>query len=235
MRDSFTTDILAQSARCCCESLDIVVSSEGTNERAIITQARKHAMEVKAVENFKKKFDYVDPDKANTGIAFLVVCDMLLTGFDAPIEQVMYIDKRVKDHNLLQTIARVNRIAKGKTRGYIVDYVGLTDHLKNALSIYAADDQKDVEGTLTDIAGELPVLEARYQRLLNLFVDNGVAEIEDFVQQRIKDTAHELAVLVLGWSTSGAIRPKCRSCVESYQTCYCSRASMPSPIRATRS
>ena len=60
----------------------------------------------------------------------------------------MYIDKRVKDHNLLQTIARVNRIAKGKTRGYIVDYIGLTDHLKEALSIYAADDKKDVEGTL---------------------------------------------------------------------------------------
>jgi type I restriction enzyme R subunit len=173
----------------------VVVSSEGTNERAIITQARKHAMESNAIENFKKKFDYADPDKANTGIAFLVVCDMLLTGFDAPIEQVMYIDKRVKDHNLLQTIARVNRIAKGKTRGYIVDYIGLTDHLKNALSIYAADDQKDVEGTLTDITGELPVLEARYRRLLNLFVDNGVAEIEDFVQQRIKDTGHELAVL----------------------------------------
>lgn len=173
----------------------VVVSSEGTNERAIITQARKHALESNAVENFKKKFDYADPDKAHTGIAFLVVCDMLLTGFDAPIEQVMYIDKRVKDHNLLQTIARVNRIAKGKTRGYIVDYIGLTDHLKNALSIYAADDQKDVEGTLTDITGELPVLEARYRRLLNLFVDNSVTEIEDFVQQRIKDTGHELAVL----------------------------------------
>lgn len=97
----------------------VVVSSEGTNERAIITQARKHAIETNAVENFKKKFDHTDPDKANTGIAFLVVCDMLLTGFDAPIEQVMYIDKRVKDHNLLQTIARVNRIAKGKTRGFI--------------------------------------------------------------------------------------------------------------------
>ncbi|QDU25853.1 Type I restriction enzyme R protein [Anatilimnocola aggregata] len=173
----------------------VVVSSEGTNERAIITQARKHAIESNAVENFKKKFDYIEPDKANTGIAFLVVCDMLLTGFDAPIEQVMYIDKRVKDHNLLQTIARVNRIAKGKTRGYIVDYIGLTDHLKSALSIYAADDQKDVESTLTDITGELPVLETRYRRLLNLFVDNGVVEIGDFVQQQIKNTAHELAVL----------------------------------------
>ena len=62
----------------------VVISSEGTNERAIITQARKQAQEVKAVENFKRQFDYDDPDKANTGIAFLVVCDMLLTGFDAP-------------------------------------------------------------------------------------------------------------------------------------------------------
>ena len=173
----------------------VVVSTEGTNERAIITRARKHAMEVKAVENFKKEFDYDDPEKTNTGVAFLIVCDMLLTGFDAPIEQVMYIDKVVKAHNLLQTIARVNRIAKGKTRGYIVDYIGLTDHLKDALSIYAADDQKDVEETLTDIAGELPVLEARYRRLLNLFVENGVAEIEDFVRQRIKDAVQELAVL----------------------------------------
>ena len=56
-------------------------------------------------------FDHEDPDKELTGIAFLVVCDMLLTGFDAPIEQVMYIDKRLKEHNLLQAIARVNRVA----------------------------------------------------------------------------------------------------------------------------
>lgn len=173
----------------------VVVSSEGTNERAIITLARKHAIEVKAVESFKRKFEYDDPDKVNTGIAFLIVCDMLLTGFDAPIEQVMYIDKVVKAHNLLQTIARVNRIAKGKTRGYIIDYIGLTDHLKEALSIYAADDKQDIEGTLTDITSELPVLEARYRRLLNLFTDNGVNEIAEFVEQRIKDKADELAVL----------------------------------------
>ena len=63
-----------------------------------------------------------------TGIAFLIVCDMLLTGFDAPIEQVMYIDKRLKEHNLLQAIARVNRVAKGKQRGFIVDYIGLANH-----------------------------------------------------------------------------------------------------------
>ena len=93
----------------------VVISSEGTNERLVITQARKHAQAIDAVENFKRKFDYSDPAKVNTGIAFLIVCDMLLTGFDAPIEQVMFIDKKVKNHNLLQTIARVNRIARGKT------------------------------------------------------------------------------------------------------------------------
>jgi type I restriction enzyme R subunit len=71
----------------------VVVSSDGTNEAAYITQARKEAQRMNAVENFCRNFDFEDPDKEYTGIAFLIVCDMLLTGFDAPIEQVMYIDK----------------------------------------------------------------------------------------------------------------------------------------------
>ena len=173
----------------------VVVSSEGTNERAVIVQARKHAQAVDAVENFKRKFDLDDPEKVNTGIAFLIVCDMLLTGFDAPIEQVMYIDKKVKNHDLLQTIARVNRVAKGKSRGYIVDYIGLTDHLREALSIYAADDQKDLEDSLKDITSEIPVLETRYRRLVNLFTGLGVAEIEGFAQQTIADPEQAYDIL----------------------------------------
>lgn len=173
----------------------VVVSSEGTNERAVITQARKQGQEIDAVENFKRQFDYDNPEKINTGVAFLVVCDMLLTGFDAPIEQVMYIDKKVKDHNLLQTIARVNRVAKGKTRGYIVDYIGLTDHLKDALSIYAADDQQDIREGFKDITSEIPVLEARYRRLIQLFQDQGVAEIEPWVQQKITDAQRTYEIL----------------------------------------
>ena len=54
---------------------------------------------------------------------------MLLTGFDAPVEQVMYIDKKLREHNLLQAIARVNRVATNKHRGFIVDYIGLANHL----------------------------------------------------------------------------------------------------------
>ncbi len=173
----------------------VVVSGEGTNEPAVITQARKHAKKVDAVANFKRAFNYDDPEKANTGIGFLIVCDMLLTGFDAHIEQVMYIDKKVKNHNLLQTIARVNRVAKNKKRGFIVDYVGLANHLKEALSIYGTDDQKDIEDTLKDIASEVPILEDRYRRLVSLFKDDGVTDIEGFVQQTITDPSRTRDIL----------------------------------------
>ncbi len=171
---------------------EVVLSADQTNELAVITHARKHSLEVNAIDNFKKPFDYDEPE---TGIAFLVVCDMLLTGFDAPIEQVMYIDKRVKEHTLLQTIARVNRVQPGKMRGYIVDYIGLAHHLKEALSIYAEEDQNEVQSFMKSIATELPVLESRYRRLIQLFKDGGVREIEEFVEQRIKETSKEYSVL----------------------------------------
>ena len=159
----------------------MVVSSDATNELAVITEARKEAKRWNAVENFCKPFDFDDPDKDLTGIAFLIVCDMLLTGFDAPVEQVMYIDKRLREHNLLQAIARVNRVAKGKHRGFIVDYIGLANHLTQALSIYAEEDAQDIQQGLKNLLTELPILEERYQRLLQHFRSAGVAEIEAFV------------------------------------------------------
>jgi type I restriction enzyme R subunit len=123
----------------------VIVSSDATNEAAEITAARRDARERDAVANFCRPFDLDAYDQANTGIAFLVVCDMLLTGFDAPIEQVMYIDKRLKEHNLLQAIARVNRVTHGKQRGFIVDYIGLANHLTDALKIYADEDGEDLK------------------------------------------------------------------------------------------
>lgn len=170
----------------------VIISSEGVNERAEITNARKEARRVNAVSNFKKR---MDPDVPFTGVAFLIVCDMLLTGFDAPIEQVMYIDKKVQGHNLLQTIARVNRRYKGKSRGLIVDYIGLANHLSDALSIYAGDDLEDAMNALRDLSSEIPILEARYYRLINMFKENGITDIEDFAQQRIPDKATEYEVL----------------------------------------
>ena len=129
------------------------------------------------------------------GIAFLVVCDMLLTGFDAPVEQVMYIDKRLKEHNLLQAIARVNRVTRNKERGFIVDYIGLANHLTQALAIYAEEDLADIQAGLKDLLSELPILEERYQRLLQHFRAAGIEAIEAFTKDALSSAEAEVAVV----------------------------------------
>lgn len=169
----------------------VVISSDGTNEKAAFVAARNEKREKDAVENFKKKFD---ADKPETGIAFLIVCDMLLTGFDAPIEQVMYIDKKLKEHNLLQAIARVNRTYPGKTVGYVVDYIGLTENLKEALSLYSGKDQQDILDTFKSVESEMPVLESRYNQLIQLFKGKGVSQIEKLVKQTLKTDAERYEV-----------------------------------------
>ncbi|GAB4255549.1 MAG: HsdR family type I site-specific deoxyribonuclease [Methylomicrobium sp.] len=160
----------------------VVVSSDGTNEPAYITHVRKQAARMNAVDNFCKDFDFDDPDKEYTGIAFLIVCDMLLTGFNAPNEQVMYLDKKLREHTLLQAIARTNRVKKGKKRGYIVDYIGLANHLTEALTLYAASDEmQELHDGLKSITSELPVLEERYHRLLQFFNELGLSQVKAFV------------------------------------------------------
>jgi type I restriction enzyme R subunit len=174
----------------------VVVSSDGTNEPAYITHARKQAARMNAVDNFCRNFDLDDPDKEYTGIAFLIVCDMLLTGFDAPVEQVMYIDKKLREHTLLQAIARTNRVSKGKQRGYIVDYIGLANHLTDALTLYAASDElQELHDGLQNITSELPVLEERYQRLLQQFSALGVKNIRAFVNGDLPNLDADAAVV----------------------------------------
>ena len=173
----------------------VVISAEPTNEPASFTAARTEARRWNAVANFCKPFDLDNPDETLTGIAFLVVCDMLLTGFDAPVEQVMYIDKKLQEHNLLQAIARVNRVAEGKRRGFIVDYIGLANHLTHALSIYAEEDAEDIREGLKSIQSELPILEERYQRLLQHFRAAGVERIEEFVKAMLSGPAEDVAVV----------------------------------------
>lgn len=172
-----------------------VISADATNEPAAFTEARKEAKRWDAVENFCRPFDLDDYDKDLTGIAFLVVCDMLLTGFDAPIEQVMYIDKRLREHNLLQAIARVNRVADHKNRGFIVDYIGLANHLSEALAIYSSEDIEDVRSGLSSIASEVPILEERYQRVLQHFEAAGIADIRAFADGQADSSEAEVATV----------------------------------------
>ncbi|MFI6580236.1 type I restriction endonuclease subunit R [Embleya sp. NPDC050493] len=127
------------------------------------------------VERFLKAF----PDRSAKGekpVAFLIVRTMLLTGFDAPIEQVMYLDRRIKEADLLQAIARVNRTAHGKTAGFVVDYAGISQHLQAAMDAYASE---DAEGVPTDFSAEIARLEPRRNRLRMLFMERGVTPIGD--------------------------------------------------------
>src|SRR5579859_2870109 len=90
-----------------------------------------------------------DPD----GIEVLIVVDRLLTGFDEPRNTVLYIDKPLKEHSLLQAIARVNRLFEGKDFGYVIDYRGVLGELNAALNTYSAladFDTADVAGIIAD-------------------------------------------------------------------------------------
>jgi type I restriction enzyme R subunit len=96
----------------------------------------------------------------NDPLKFLIVTSKLLTGFDAPILQVMYLDKPMKDHNLLQAICRTNRVYSGKTHGLVVDYLGIFDDVATALDF----DEKAVQKVITnldDLKKELPGVVAR--------------------------------------------------------------------------
>jgi type I restriction enzyme R subunit len=72
----------------------------------------------------------------NDSLKIVIVRDMWLTGFDAPCLHTLYVDKPMKGHNLMQAIARVNRVYKDKPGGLIVDYIGIASDLKNALAVY---------------------------------------------------------------------------------------------------
>lgn len=176
-----------------------IVSSLGNNEPGYVSTARREALDTDAKNNFKKDFNYKvleggQYEKPETGIGIICVCDRLLTGFDAPIEQVMYLDKSLKEHDLFQAIARVNRTKKGKTFGLIVDYFGVTKHLSDALAIYTDSDKDKLNNFLTvfrDINKEIPVLEARYKRIINLFKDDSLNDIEKFLEQKFTDEVSE--------------------------------------------
>jgi len=88
-------------------------------------------------------------------LKMVVVCDMWLTGFDVPCLTTMYFDKPLKNHGLIQAIARVNRIFKDKQGGLIVDYIGIADDLKKALSVYDPEIRKETMIPLQDIINKM--------------------------------------------------------------------------------
>lgn len=116
----------------------------------------KHQME-ELLSNFK------NPDEDPK---MVIVVDMLLTGFDVPCLHTMYIDKPMKNHNLLQAIARVNRVYKDKPGGLIVDYIGIADDLKKSLAKYTIE---TIGKFLTDIKSVINQLKEEYDIVSSMF------------------------------------------------------------------
>lgn len=130
------------------------------------------------IANFKKPFEHKDQDK-RSNLAILCVMRMLLTGFDAPVEQALYLDRRIVEHDLLQAIARVNRKRTGKECGYVIDYVGVARELRSALT----DSEEGSEGGARPQTGidavrdEIPRLRDRHQKALDVFRTRGISKL----------------------------------------------------------
>lgn len=140
----------------------VVISGGGTNDKAHLKAYSNPADHERIIKSFKLPFD--GEDEGVTGeVGFIIVNNMLLTGFDAPIEQVMYLDQVIRAHNLLQAIARVNRVADNKTAGFIVDYVGVGHHLREALSDYFEKEQQEILETLQDSESKINDLIAAHK------------------------------------------------------------------------
>lgn len=134
---------------------------------------------INALSNYKNEEEYEETIKSkfiNGDIDILIVVDKLLTGFDAPKASTLYLDKQIKEHNLLQAIARVNRLCDGKDYGYIVDYRGLLGELDKALTMYQDAGleefkEEDIKSSVYYIDTEINNMFEAYEDLKGLFKD----------------------------------------------------------------
>ena len=138
--------------------LKVIMTGDATDELELQPHIRNTERRKRLADRFK------DPDDH---FAIVIVRDMWLTGFDAPSLHTIYIDKPMKGHNLMQAIARVNRVFRDKPGGLVVDYIGLADNLRAALRSYVRDpgsdqpqtDRKPVENDVTlDLDGLVAAL-----------------------------------------------------------------------------
>jgi type I restriction enzyme R subunit len=157
---------------------DVVISGSHNDELHLkpYTDEAKHKATIKS---FKLPFDS-EEEGVRGDMGIVIVNNMLLTGFDAPVEQVMYLDKIIVAHTLLQAIARVNRVAgTSKEKGFVVDYVGVGHHLKRALDNYDEREQKEVLDVLSFPEEELRELQASHAAILEFLKKHGLTDLTD--------------------------------------------------------
>lgn len=152
-----------------------VVFSSSNNDDSGWAQWSDRAEIEQNIKRFKKPLFHKAPEKSDP-LSFLIVKSMLLTGFDAPIAGVMYLDRPIREAELLQAVARVNRTGFGKRYGIVVDYYGVANHLKEALAAYS---DEDIEGALKSLKDEIPLLRDRHLRVVDVLRKQGVDSLVD--------------------------------------------------------
>jgi type I restriction enzyme R subunit len=141
-------------------------------------------------ENYNKQlinaFKYGDTPEV------IIVVDKLLVGFDAPRNTVLYVTRSLKEHALLQAVARVNRLYEGKDYGYVIDYYGVLKNLGEAVDLYGSlgdFDEADVAGSLVDVAEELKTLPQKHSELWDVFKTVGNKRDEEAYEVHLADDA----------------------------------------------
>ena len=213
--------VVCSSRATAVDVFNIISSLPGkkVNPRVVITFGDKRegedddvtAMSISKIKDYHKKYvkplfgdndekytdsvcdDFKNPDG---DINMLIVKDMLLTGFDAPVAGVLYVDKTLQEHNLLQAIARVNRVYKGKDFGLIVDYWGIFKKLRTAIDLYDdaessmnSYDQADIEDAILGPIDEKNKLEQAHKELLDMFLGFDDNTTSDEWQLSLEDEA----------------------------------------------
>ncbi|HRH10391.1 MAG TPA: HsdR family type I site-specific deoxyribonuclease, partial [Bacteroidia bacterium] len=163
--------IVCMSRRNCVKMFDALKKIEGCPEIAVIITSNisKDPVEWKEHIRSKEQFDTIkkrfkDPDDP---LKIIIVRDMLLTGFDAPVINTMYVDKVMSGHNLMQAIARANRVFGDKSSGLIVDYIGIGDNLKNSTAKYTAGGGRG--GTNSTIPQAFEMFDVELEKCKNAF------------------------------------------------------------------
>ena len=158
---------------------DVVISRDN-NDLPDLKKYSDQSKHERSIKSFKIAFG--SEDEGVTGnMGILIVYNMLITGFDAPVEQVLYLDRIITEHNLLQAIARVNRVAGDtKDKGFVVDYVGIGHHLKKAIDIYDEKEQNEIIDTFSFPEDELHNLERSHTEIMALLEEHGLTDLTDY-------------------------------------------------------
>jgi len=159
-----------------------VVISGSHNDAVEIKAYTNNQYHKRSIKRFKLPFGEKDEEdnSINGNVGIVIVNNMLLTGFDAPIEQVLYLDRVIIAHNLLQAIARVNRVGpEGKDNGFVVDFVGVGHHLKRALDTYAKKELKEIIDCISDDEAELNELIKAHNDIWDFLKKQGLEDLTD--------------------------------------------------------